>query len=89
MTTRVPRDSPKVRMSARPGVRLRRRPSFAAVARVVELLAGSPIRGGLQAHDAVAPLAQQPPAPTHALLLLLHRRMAVAFAAIFGARVHR
>ncbi len=29
---------------------------FAVVARVVDVLAGGPIRGGLQAHDAVAPL---------------------------------
>src|SRR4051794_37665760 len=34
---------------------------FAVVARVVEVLAGGPIRGGLQAHVAVAPLAQQSP----------------------------
>ena len=32
----------------------------AAVARVVDVLAGGPIRGGLQAHDAVGPLAEQP-----------------------------
>ena len=48
-------------MSARSAVRLRRRPSFAAVARVVEVLAGGPIRGDRQAHLAVAPLAQQSP----------------------------
>jgi hypothetical protein len=34
-------------------------PCVAAIASVVEVLAGSPIRRGLQAHDAVAPLAQQ------------------------------
>ena len=45
-------------------VRLRRRPFFAAVARVVEVLAGGPIRGGLQAHVAFALLGEQPPAPT-------------------------
>ena len=38
-------------------------PCFAAVARVVEVLAGSPIRGGLQAHIDVASLTEQPPAP--------------------------
>ena len=36
-------------------------PCFAAVARVVVVLAGGPIRGALQAHGAVAPLAQQSP----------------------------
>ena len=46
---RLPSSSPKVRMSARSAVRLRRRPSFAAVAGAAEVLAGSPIRGDLQA----------------------------------------
>ena len=45
-------------------VRLRRRPFFAAVAGVVEVLAGSPIRGDLQAHLTVTRAAKQPPAAT-------------------------
>ena len=45
-------------------VRLRWRPFFAAVAGVVEVLAGSPIRGDLQARLTVTRAAKQPPAAT-------------------------
>ncbi len=48
----------------------RRRPSFSAVAGAPEVLAGSPIHGDLQAHLAVARVAEQPPASTAASLML-------------------
>ena len=57
--THAPSLSPKVRICSHSTVRRCDRPwrlpSFAAVARVVEVLAGGPIRGDLQAHLAVAP----------------------------------
>ena len=47
-----------------------RRACFAAVAGAADALAGSPIRGPLQARRAVAPVAEQPPASAPAPLML-------------------
>ena len=44
--------------------RIGRRPCFGAVAGVVDVLAGDPIRRDLQAHWATARVAEQPPAST-------------------------
>jgi hypothetical protein len=79
--------SPKVRMSARSAVLLRRRPSFAAVARVVEVLAGDPIAAACKRTSLSLPWPGSHRAPTAGLLL--QRRMAVACAETVGARVHR
>jgi hypothetical protein len=47
-----------------------RQSRFVAAAGVAEVLARGPIRGGLQAHVAVARVAEQPPASTPSLLML-------------------
>ena len=48
-------------LTARAAGGIGQRACFAAVASVVDVRAGGPIRGGLQAHVAVAPLAEQSP----------------------------
>ena len=62
------RDSPKVRICSHSTVRRCDRPwrlpSFAAVAGAADVLAGSPIRGDLQAHLTVTRAAKQSPAAT-------------------------
>ena len=67
-TTGLPRDSPISGSAASSTVgrsgRIGRRPCFGAVAGVVDVLAGDPIRRDLQAHRATARVAEQPPAST-------------------------
>jgi hypothetical protein len=61
-------------------------PWFAAVAGVADLLAGGPIRRALQAHLAVARVAEQPPASTPTSLPERTRRRRPASVAALGLR---
>lgn len=79
-----PCSSPKVRISTpstdRHRDRPHRLPSFAAIAAVTDVLALGLIRGDVQAHLAVARVAEQPPSstPTSLLVQAKTRRLAPA-----------
>ena len=75
-----------VSSTVRPSGGIGERACFAEVARVVEVLAGGPIRGDLQAHVAVARLDAAVTGADAGRCCC--GRMAVAFAATVGAPVH-
>jgi len=63
------RSSPRVRISVWSTDGIGRRTCVATVAGVADVLAGGPIRGGLQAHLALTRVAEQPSPPVSASLL--------------------